>query len=285
MIRKASWLALSLCVLGLLAVPLRLSISAEPEGTRKDPIVDSALSEAEAFDGLDPQCPKDIRERQKLVTVLYWGFDKKVHRGQIVIDKNLEKDIVEVFEVALKHKFPIHSVIPVAHPAFRKDHVWSDDLSMAANNTSAFNYRLVTGKKTLSNHAYGRAIDINPLQNPYIKGDVVLPPGAKYERPSRRYTDRRPPPHEGVSRPGLEMGWQLEVSQGLPALRETGKGESLVYQDVDRAVTMVSARDARTPRSKQDYVVFRFISPVGAVSLALVALCATSTSTKRLTWL
>jgi peptidoglycan LD-endopeptidase CwlK len=180
MIRKASWLSLSLCYLGLLAMPLRQSISAEPEGTMTDPIVDSKMSEAEAFDGLDPQCPKEIREQQKVVTVLYWGFDKKVHRGQIVLDKNLEKDVVEVFEVALKQKFPIHSVIPMAHPAFRKDHSWSDDLSMAANNTSSFNYRPVTGKKTLSNHAYGWAIDINPLQNPYIKGDVILPPVAKY---------------------------------------------------------------------------------------------------------
>jgi hypothetical protein len=52
---------------------------------------------------------------------------------------------------------------------------------MLANNTSAFNYRKVTGGKYLSRHAYGFAIDINPVQNPYIKGRIVLPPNAVYD--------------------------------------------------------------------------------------------------------
>ena len=57
----------------------------------------------------------------------------------------------------------------------------SDDQSMLADNTSAFNYRTATGSKHLSMHAYGFAIDINPAQNPYIKGNIVLPPGAVYD--------------------------------------------------------------------------------------------------------
>ena len=52
---------------------------------------------------------------------------------------------------------------------------------MLSNNTSAFNYRMVTGGNYLSKHAYGFAIDINPVQNPYIKGDIVLPPDAVYD--------------------------------------------------------------------------------------------------------
>jgi hypothetical protein len=51
---------------------------------------------------------------------------------------------------------------------------------MIANNTSAFNYRLKTGGGDLSNHAYGRAIDINTVQNPYVKGKLVLPPNGNY---------------------------------------------------------------------------------------------------------
>jgi len=87
-----------------------------------------------------------------------------------------------VFDVALKEHFPIHSVIPISDKQFRKDDRWDDDLSMEANNTSAFNYRFVTGSShRLSEHAYGRSIDINPLQNPYIKGDTILPKGAKYD--------------------------------------------------------------------------------------------------------
>lgn len=154
---------------------------AEPAGTAADPIVDSSMSADEAFEGLDRRCPKDLRARQKLVAVTYWGFDGKVHRGQLVVDKDLEADVVAVFEVALKEKFPVRSVIPVSHAKFSKDGKWDDGLSMAANNTSAFNYREVTGGSALSKHALGRAIDINPVQNPYIKGKTVLPPDAKYD--------------------------------------------------------------------------------------------------------
>lgn len=154
--------------------------AAPPAGTAADPVVDSAMTVDEAFEGLDPKCPKAIRDRQTVVPVLYLGFDKKVHRGQIVVDRDVAKDVAEVFAVALKSGFPIQAVVPISHPRFRKDRSWSDDLSMAANNTSAFNYRLITGGTALSNHATGRAVDINPVQNPYIKGKVTLPVGAKY---------------------------------------------------------------------------------------------------------
>lgn len=149
-------------------------------GTLKKPIIDSKMSKAQVFDGLDPNCPKEIRERQKIVKVKYYSFDKKVHQGQIVVDKELAKDVKKVFEAALNERFPIYSVIPVSDPRFRKNGRWDDDLSMAANNTSAFNYREKTGGGSLSNHAYGRAVDINTFQNPYIKGKLVLPPDAVY---------------------------------------------------------------------------------------------------------
>ncbi len=174
--------ALVWVIVALALVPaIGRSVSTDPVGTASDPIVDSKMTADEAFEGLDRRCPKDLRERQQVVTVAYWGFDEKVHRGQLVVDKDLEKDIVEVFEVALKEKFPIRSVIPVSHAKFRKNEKWDDDLSMAANNTSAFNYREVTGGTSLSKHALGRAIDINPVQNPYIKGKTTLPPDSKYD--------------------------------------------------------------------------------------------------------
>jgi peptidoglycan LD-endopeptidase CwlK len=164
-----------------LASALARSAPAEPAGTLADPIIDSKMTADEAFEGLDRRCPKELREQQKIVTVEYWGFDGKVHRGQLIVDKELEKDVLEVFEIARKEKFPLRSVIPVSHAKFRKNEKWDDDLSMAANNTSGFNYREVTGGTTLSKHALGRAIDINPVQNPYIKGKIVLPPEAKYD--------------------------------------------------------------------------------------------------------
>lgn len=171
-------LLLAACLLFAALLPLR---AGDPAGTVDDPIVDSAMSEAEAFAGLDDRCPAELRAQQRLITVLYYGGDHRVHRGQLVLAADLVADIQEIFAVALKEHFPIASVIPVAAPQFRQDGRWSDDLSMAANNSSAFNFRLKTGGTTLSNHALGRALDLNPAQNPYVKGTVVEPPGAHYD--------------------------------------------------------------------------------------------------------
>ena len=138
------------------------------------------MTTQQAFDGLDPKCPDEIRKRQRVVELKYYSFDKLVHQGQLVIDKDLVADIRRVFKSALDQHFPINSVIPIADPRFRKNGRW-DDLSMIANNTSAFNYRNVTGGTTLSNHATGRAVDINTVQNPYFKGAIKLPPNGKYD--------------------------------------------------------------------------------------------------------
>ncbi|MGL4465086.1 MAG: M15 family metallopeptidase [Planctomycetia bacterium] len=191
-------------VCGVLVLMLTATAAAEPAGTVDDPIVDCAFTEAEAFDGLSPDCPPAIRDRQVVLTVTYFGFDSKIHRGQIVVDQDLAGDVEAVFAVALKTKFPLRSVVPVSHPRYRKDRTWSDDLSMAANNTSSFNYRAITGGKTLSNHALGRAVDVNPLQNPYIKGKIVLPPGAKYD-PSVPGTLT---PDHPVTKAFLARGWK-----------------------------------------------------------------------------
>jgi len=150
-------------------------------GTFKHPIIDSKMSKKEAFDGLDPKCPKSIRKRQKLIRLKYYSFDGRVHQGQMVLDKDLVRDVKKVFDVALKEKFPIKSVIPISDMRLRKNGRWDDDLSMAAGNSSSFNYREITGGGRLSNHAYGRAVDLNTFQNPYIKGKISLPSGAKYD--------------------------------------------------------------------------------------------------------
>jgi len=148
-------------------------------GTLQNPIIDSNMSLSEA---LRKEAPPEFKKRQKIVDLLYYSFDGKIHKGQLVIDERLVEDILEVFRVAFERRFPITSVIPISSDRFFKNGKWNeDDLSMLANNTSAFNYRLVTGGKSLSKHAYGFAIDINPVQNPYIKGNIVLPADAVYD--------------------------------------------------------------------------------------------------------
>jgi len=150
-----------------------------PPGSLQNPITDSNITLSEA---LNKPAPLEFKERQRLVEVLYYSFDGKIHKGQLVIEERLVEDIKEVFSVALENKFPVNSVIPISHKRFFKGGSWNEDnQSMLANNTSAFNYRVVTGGNVLSKHAYGFAIDINPLQNPYIKGDIILPSKAVYD--------------------------------------------------------------------------------------------------------
>ena len=117
----------------------------------------------EALDG--KEIPPDIRDSLVLLDLEYFGFDQACH---------LAADVRAIFEEIASARFPIAQMLPVV--AFD----WSDDASMAANNSSAFNYRLAVGKAKLSQHAYGRAIDINPVQNPYIKGVLILPPHGVY---------------------------------------------------------------------------------------------------------
>ena len=147
-------------------------------GTKENPIIDSELTLEEA---LRPNpnffLSPEIFERQIILQVMYISFDGKFHRGQIVIDKDLEKDVTDFFKFLLEQNFPLNKVVPVAHKKFNFD----DALSMAQNNSSGFNPRNIAGGDKPSNHAFGRAIDINPFQNPYIKNDLVEPKGAVYD--------------------------------------------------------------------------------------------------------
>jgi peptidoglycan LD-endopeptidase CwlK len=189
----------------LTAIPIDLTSYAQSPrtGTSDHPIIDSKKTDREAFEGLDPKCPEDIRKRQKVVKLKYYSADGKIHQGQLVIDIELRNDIKKVFALALKERFPIYSIIPISDKRFRKDGRWDDELSMEANNTSAFNYREITGGGRLSNHAYGRAIDMNPFQNPYIKEGVILPHGARYDPSSAgTFTSDHP-----IVRAFLQLGW------------------------------------------------------------------------------
>lgn len=104
------------------------------------------------------------------VKLSYWGFDHKTHQGVLIVAKRIAPQVVTIFKQLYHHKFPIYSMKPLY------EFNGNDKLSMESNNTSAFNCRLLTGKKkSLSLHSYGLAIDINPLVNPYIRGDTVLP--------------------------------------------------------------------------------------------------------------
>jgi hypothetical protein len=194
---------LSGCVTGIKSAP---KIPAEqfkplPAGSLGNPIVDSNITLIEA---LKKYAPDEFKRNQKLIKVLYYSFDGKIHQGQLVIDQRLISDIQEIFQVVLENKFPIGSVIPISSVKFFKAGEWNeDDQSMMANNTSAFNYRRAAGSKKLSKHAYGFAIDINPVQNPYIRGAIVLPPNAVYDESVAGTLGRNSP----IVKCFIRLGW------------------------------------------------------------------------------
>lgn len=136
------------------------------------------MSFDEAVHGINEDCPGWILNNQTLIDVVYFGFDGEIHRGQIVADVRLADDIQAVFLLMLLGKFPLESVTPISQLN------WDDFQSMEANNTSAFNFRYVPFSERLSNHAYGYAIDINPLQNPFYTGNQVFPENAVYDQSS-----------------------------------------------------------------------------------------------------
>lgn len=120
--------------------------------------------------------PNEIRDTLTLVTVEHFSFDGLIHQGQLVIHKKLATDVSEVFTALLELQFPIASVVPIV--VFG----WDDETSMAANNSSGFNYRLISGTDRLSEHGRGLAVDLNPLLNPFIgKGGKISPAGAAYD--------------------------------------------------------------------------------------------------------
>jgi len=119
-------------------------------------IIDSNLALEEALSL--PQIikpPKEVLDRQRLVNVSYYSFDE-----------DLVADVKAVFELIKKIKFPIASAIPMGSKK-----MLDDRSSMDLNNTVGFNYRYIVKTQKLSNHSLGRAIDINPKQNPYIRSD------------------------------------------------------------------------------------------------------------------
>jgi peptidoglycan LD-endopeptidase CwlK len=146
-------------------------------GTIENPIVDSQLTVEEA---LRPNpnffLPKEVYERQVLLSIMYVSFDGKYHQGQIVIDKDLENDVRDFFGFLLEQNFPIGKAVPIAHEKYN----FNDGLSMTDNNSSGFNPRFIGDTNRISLHGFGRAIDINPFLNPYIKDDLIEPKGAVY---------------------------------------------------------------------------------------------------------
>ncbi|MBA4396809.1 MAG: hypothetical protein C0394_05440, partial [Syntrophus sp. (in: bacteria)] len=137
-------------------------------------IIDSRMTFAEAIAGTG--APVHVIRELCLVDVLYYSFDGRLHQGQLVAHQSVKQEVEEIFALIRRERFPIAKAVPIVK------YGWSDSASMAANNTSALNYRRVAGTRRLSRHATGHAVDINPLQNPVIyRTGRISPKGAVYQ--------------------------------------------------------------------------------------------------------
>jgi hypothetical protein len=115
-------------------------------------------------------CPVGPEQLRKL-SLSYWDFAGKRRVGGLVVHESVAREVVGAFRALYRARFPIRRMEPV--DAYRG----SDPASMAADNTSAFNCRFAVapGPKRWSAHAYGEAIDVNPVENPYVEGTDIQP--------------------------------------------------------------------------------------------------------------
>ena len=161
-----------------------------------------------------PGCPVPLADL-RYVRVSYVDFGGAPQTGELVVHVDATSAVIEAFRVLYEQRFPIRSLRLV------DDFGGSDDASMAADNTSGFNCRAVTGGSGWSRHAYGRAIDLNPVENPYVRGGTVLPPAGRdlprpFTRPTRDGRGRR---GQRVRGRRLGVGRALLLRAGLSTLQ------------------------------------------------------------------
>ncbi len=183
--------------------PARTTTSAPSQPTFQSSVsvIDAALRARMRW-SWRPGCPVPL-EALRHVTASYVGFDGKTHRGHLVVHRAVASDVVAVLRRLYVARFPIHRMESVDE--YRGD----DGRSMAADNSSGFNCREVTGSPGVwSQHSYGRALDINPVENPYLSGESVQPAaGAHYV--DRAAAKRGMIRHGGVVvRAFASVGWE-----------------------------------------------------------------------------
>ena len=159
-------------------------------------------------------CPVALRDL-RLLTLSHWGFDGRARTGRLIVHRDVARELVRVFRDLYAARFPIRRMVPV------DAYGGSDFRSIEADNTSAFNCRYVEGTTRWSNHAYGRAIDVNPIENPvrvrWLDLTLREPPVRRsLEAPRNGVRGRCPRTRIRPDRLGL--GRPLEVRAGLPAL-------------------------------------------------------------------
>lgn len=122
-------------------------------------------------------CPVAMEDLRYL-RIKYFGFDKQRHMGEMIVHREVAGEVQDIFEALYTMKYPIYKMKLVS------SYQGNDWQSIESGNTSAFNCRNATGSKKWSKHSYGKAIDLNPIENPYISrnGHISHKASLKYRK-------------------------------------------------------------------------------------------------------
>ena len=123
------------------------------------------------------------RGELRYIKVLHFTPSGKIRIGEMICSKDIAADLLDIFEKLYEARYPIELMVLI------DNYDADDEKSMLANNSSAFNFRYIANTRKLSNHSRGRAVDINPLYNPYVRrraGGLLVSPAE-----GRPYADRR----------------------------------------------------------------------------------------------
>ena len=183
--------------MGALVAPPRAAFASEIAAI---PPAVRARMEGNSWHGADPRCPR--WDALAYVLVDHVTFDGAIARGELVVAAALAGRTVALLRRLWTLGFPLRQVRLV------DDFGASDEASMAADNSSAFNFRVIAGTQLLSQHALGRAIDLNPIENPWRRPDRIVPEAG------RAFADRTDVRPGMFVRPGPavaaldELGWE-----------------------------------------------------------------------------
>lgn len=188
----------------LLLIPLTVHAFRESEDFSVSMIPDAVFQRMKGK-SYPADCPVK-RSELRYLRLLHVDKEGKIHHGEMVCNKAIAQDVLEIFEELYKHRYPIERVRLI------DDYEADDEQSMRANNSSSFCYRVVRGSRKLSAHAKGMAVDINTFYNPCVRrsrsGNITVQPSN-----ARKYSDRSASFPYKIERGDLL--WRLFTARGF----------------------------------------------------------------------
>lgn len=157
-----------MCAVFLLHAESCFSQNSKPQNIRKDSVFTCDTISDKIFERIKGKSfpvknTRISRKDLRYLRITHYGFDGKVHIGEMICNRIIANQLLDIFRELYCQKYQIEKIQLI------DDFDGNDEKSMQANNTSCFNYRTVSGTSSLSAHARGMAVDINPRYNPYIR--------------------------------------------------------------------------------------------------------------------